>query len=316
MQRHDIPEMIFVSVAAYRDDDLWPTLADCVARAARPDRLHLAVLEQRAEPSAPDPVVVGAVAQFSYLHLHPRYSRGPCWARSLITTYLRDEAYFLQIDSHMRFDPGWDERLVAALQAVGQHNPRALISTYPCAFEFVAGEAVKRSMPGQALVLRPSPQAAFTPDSPVLPFHAVPTVSAGALPGYHVGAGCLFAPSSLVREVPVDPWLYFHGEEQNLAVRAWTHGWDIWHEPDLPIYHLYHSGQQRPVHWDADDDADRETRWWALDQQAKARMRDLLFERRHLGAYGLGRSRTLEDFCQASGIDYLNRSLHAPPAPA
>jgi hypothetical protein len=40
--------------------------------------------------------------------------------------------------------------------------------------------------------------------------------------------------------------------------------WDIWHVPDLPIYHLYHRGQDRPVHWDEQDDEARPVRWWDL----------------------------------------------------
>jgi hypothetical protein len=312
----DPDSSIFVSVAAYRDAELWPTLADCIEQAARPGRLHIGILEQSAEPSASDPRVAEAVGRLTYAHLHHRYSRGPCWARATIAGFMDEEAYALQIDSHMRFDPGWDERLTDALEAVSGGNSRAILSTYPCAFELVDGRVLKRPMPGQALVLAPTPSAAFAPDSPVLPFRAVPTPTALPLPGHHVGAGCLFSRASLLQEVPIDPWLYFHGEEQNLAVRAWTHGWDIWHIPDMPIYHLYHAGGGRPVHWDADDDAARGTRWWALDGLAKARMRALLFERRHLGAYGLGRSRTLQDFCEASGIDYIHRRLAERAAPA
>ena len=44
--------------------------------------------------------------------------------------------------------------------------------------------------------------------------------------GFHVAGGCVFAPGRIVNEIPYDPLLYFHGEEQALALRAWTRGWD------------------------------------------------------------------------------------------
>jgi hypothetical protein len=303
--------MIFVSIVSYRDSDLVSTIEDCLRRAWLPDQLHLAVLEQNSEPSDIPKALIGRAGRFSYLHLDHRYSRGPCWARSMIGTYLRDEEFFFQIDAHMRFDDGWDDLLVQAHRRVSARNPRAIISSYPCAFEQQGGVVSKRKMPGMALVLKPRPEASLGETTPVLAYHAIPTPVAGPIPGFHVGAGCLFANASLLQQVPIDPWLYFHGEEQDIAVRAWTHGWDIWHMPDMPIYHLYHSGGGRPVHWDAGDDAEREFRWWELDRQAAKRLSSLLYVGADLGVYGLGSVRSLDEFAAASGVDYLRRQIRS-----
>lgn len=310
---------IFVSVAAYRDPDLSATLQDAVEQAECPEALHLGVLEQSETPTTLPEVVHARAGQVTYLHLHHRFSRGPCWARALIASGIRQETHFLQIDSHTRFDPGWDRTLLDTCEALAREHaqPKVILSTYPCAFELQEspgpdqgqGQAVRKPMPGLALVLRPRPDATLAGTSPVLPFHAVPTPSAVALPGHHVGAGCLFAPARLLQEVPLDPWLYFHGEEQNLAVRAWTHGWDIWHPPDLPVYHLYGRQEARPVHWEESEDRDRPVRWWQLHQQAEQRMAALLFEQADLGVYGLGQARSLDDYASAFGIDYGKRAL-------
>ena len=307
------PPKIFISIAAYRDPDLVATLEDALAQAQHPQALHLGVLEQSEAPTALPPDLRQRAGQLSYLHLHHRHSRGPCWARSLIASSLRDEAFFLQIDSHTRFDPAWDEALVNAYQAVARQQPKAILSTYPCAFEMEGGAAVRKPMPGHALVLRPRPEASLEGRSPVMVFHAVPTPAEAAILGFHVGAGCLFAPARLLQEVPLDPWLYFHGEEQNLAVRAWTHGWDIWHPPDLPVYHLYGRRDDRPVHWQEEEDRNRPVKWWELHAQAEQRMAALLFEQRDLGAYGLGKARSLEDYATASGIDYSQRTVSDIP---
>ena len=133
--------------------------------------------------------------------------------------------------------------------------------------------------------------------------------------GFHLGAGCLFAPGELVTHFPYDPYLYFHGEEQSLAARLFTHGWDIFHTPGLPLAHLYRSANgnapTRPLHWDASQDAQRTQSWWTLEQRSRARLKALLQSSQDLGVYGLGRVRTLADYADFCGIDYSARTLAA-----
>lgn len=302
---------IFISVASYRDPSLWPTVADALAQAAQPSMLHFGVVDQSGEACEPPAELVKQAGSVRYLHVHHRFSRGPCWARSIAASYCQEEPYFLQIDSHMLFDRHWDRMLIEQLEALSARNPRAIISTYPSPYEVIDGQPVRKPFTGHALVLEPKPGTTLGEESPVLPFRSRPVRTGQAVPGFHVGAGCLFTRSAFIAEVPYDPWIYFHGEEQNLAVRAWTRGWDIHHMPDMPIYHLYHSGNDRPVHWAKDDDVSRPVRWWELDRNSKARMRALLYHRADLGTYGLGSARSLEAFAEFSGIDYVNRTCKA-----
>jgi hypothetical protein len=303
---------IFISIASYRDPRLWPTVADALEQAADPQALHFAVVDQSEAAAEPPPELQHRAGALSYLHLHHRFSRGPCWARSIAASYCQGEPYFLQIDAHMVFDRHWDRHLVEQLEALSARNPRTILSTYPAPFELVDGQPVRRPIPGHALVLEPRPGSVLGAESPVLGFRSRAVASREALPGCHVGAGCLFTRSAFIAEVPYDPWLYFHGEEQNLAVRAWTHGWDIQHVPDMPIYHLYHGGDGRPVHWAEGDDVARPTRWWELERSSQARMRALLYDGVYLGVYGLGRARSLQQYAEFSGIDYPNRTCRAP----
>ena len=144
-----------------------------------------------------------------------------------------------------------------------------MLSSYPNAFVFEESQAVRRPTTEQVLahVLRPG--AGFEPGHPVLAFEAHPVEQDVPLPGFHLGAGCLFAPGSFVQAFPYDPWFYFHGEEQAMALRLFTHGWDIFHMPGLPVYHLYNNGDSgappRPLHWDAVAARPaRDQTWWEL----------------------------------------------------
>jgi hypothetical protein len=301
---------IFVSIASYCDPLLPFTLERAVATAADPSRLHFGVVDQ-SEPAAARVPAPGRGARLTQVRVPALDARGPCWARALAMTLADGEAWFLQLDSHMDFDPGWDERLVAQALALGAPRRPVVISTYPDAFRLEHGVPV-RSSAGGVLVQVVKPGCSFAPDHPVLAFEAHRVASAEAQAAIHVGAGCLFAPARLLHEVPYDPWLYFHGEEQALALRLYTRGWDLFHMPALPVHHLYNEpgsgGPPRPLHWDDAHEARREAGWWTLEQRSRRRLAALV-SGADLGVYGLGRQRTLADYAAFSGIDYATRAI-------
>ena len=306
---------IFVSLAAYCDPVLPFTLRRAVAQAAAPQRLHFGVVDQ-SPADAPRLTVPTRVARISQLRLDIADARGPCWARAIAMSLYDGEDWFLQLDSHMDFDAGWDERLASQAMALGAPARGVVLSTYPDAFRFVDGAPVRQPTTGGVLAQVLKPGTGFAADHPVLSFEAHAVASLLPLPAFHVGAGCLFAPGRIAQHFPYDPWLYFHGEEQALALRLYTHGWDLFHPPQLPVHHLYNDDASgappRPLHWDAAHEALRDTGWWSLEQRARARL-GALVAGEDLGVYGLGQVRSLADYAAFSGIDYAARTL-APRA--
>jgi Glycosyltransferase (GlcNAc) len=309
-----MPARIFLSIAAYCDPLLPFTLQRAVATAAQPERLHFGVVEQvEGEPSALAPP---GGSRLSVVHVPAREARGPCWARALCMSLYDGEEWFLQLDSHMDFDAGWDERLVAQATELGALRRGLVISSYPNAFAFEGGAIVRRPTTDRVLAHVVKPGGAFAPDHPVLSFEAHPVDTDQPVAGFHLGAGCLFAPGAIVQAFPYDPWFYFHGEEQALALRLYTHGWDLFHMPGLPIYHLYNNpasgAPARPMHWDSAHEAQRDVSWWTLEQRSRQRLAALVAGA-PLGVYGLGRQRSVAEYAAFSGIDYTQRKL-APPA--
>jgi len=300
---------IFVSVVSYCDPLLGFTLERARDNARHPDGLHFGVVEQ-----APDATRMPASA--SYLRVDPVHARGPCWARAIAMSFYRGEDWFLQLDSHMDFAPGWDERLAGQAQALSAGRRGVVLSTYPSAFVFEDGKPVPKPVTQKVLAMVVKPRTAFVGDNPVLAFEGQPVETDQPLPGMHVGAGCLFASGNFALEFPYDPAIYFHGEEQSVALRLFTKGWDIFHPPGMPIYHLYNdskgSASNRPMHWDESEDAGRAVRWRELEVRSLQRLAQLV-SGAPLGAYGLGSERTVGAFATFSGIDYANRVI-APHA--
>ena len=304
-------ERIFVSVASYCDPLLGFTLDSALSQARHPQRLRFGVVDQ-SPPETPWTLPVQAQAhQVRRLHLHPRDARGPCFARALAMGLHQGEQWYLQVDSHTWFEPGWDERLLHWGHQCMALNPRCILSCYPNPFNIMEGQPVATVVTREVLAHVVHMDSGFGADHPVLLFEAVPVSNSGPVPAFHVAAGCLFAPAALVNELPYDPFLYFHGEEQSLALRAWTRGWDLFHVPDMPLLHQYVQvdALPRPMHWQPDVDEQRAVRSAELDRAAQQRLRALLWEAADLGAYGLGTQRSLADYAAFSGIDYAARSI-------
>ena len=303
---------LFISIASYCDPVLPFTLERAVATASAPGSLHFGVVDQ--SPAARPRVKLRGAARLSQVHLDIRDARGPCWARAIAMSLYDGEDWFLQLDSHMDFDPGWDERLIAQATALGAPRRGLVLTSYPNAFCFVDGAPVRRPTTAGVLAQVVKAGAVFEAGHPVLPFEAHPVETDAALPAFHLGAGCLFAPGRITQHFPYDPWLYFHGEEQALTLRLYTHGWDLFHMPALPIHHLYNdpafAAPARPLHWDAAQEAGRELTWWEREQRSRARLASLVAGE-DLGVYALGTQRSLQDFAEFSGIDYTARTLAA-----
>lgn len=213
----------------------------------------------------------------------------------------------------MLFEPGWDTQLMAQLQALKGQSEKPIVSTYPYGFKFVNEQAVVNITVSDktTLVLRPHPDTQLSPHNATLRFRAEHVFTREPVRGCHVAGGFIFTHGQFVYEVPYDPHLYFHGEEQSLAVRAYTHGWDIFHPPHIPLFHLYKmpNTAHNAHHWHPDWDKQRDFKFTELTLIAKNRLMDLLYQRRSLGVFGLGQQRSLADYAQLSGIDYAQRTL-------
>jgi hypothetical protein len=316
------PGAIFVSVANYRDSETPHTLRNLFANAARPERIRVGVLSQVVPGEDDDCLPADAPAgQVREIRVHAAESLGACWARSrILEELLRGEEYMLQIDSHSRFEPGWDETLIEMLQRCP--SSRALLTTYPPGYIPPA----ERGDPAVTVLA-----ADEFNDMGVLmvkPRLIDPSeLREGPLPSAFVGANCLFGPAAAFREVRYDPRLYFHGEEISLAVRFWTHGWDLYAPDRCIMYHDYTVDRGRPRNWEDRRD------WVRLNMRSFARLRELFgLEHsrdpavlRDLDRYGLGQARTLaeyEEFADATfatsqiGTRAADGRFPQPPGPA
>lgn len=304
---------IFVSLASFCDPWLRFTVEGLFAKAQQPELLRVALVDQSLDDHRDWLHSLPWRQQISYVKIDPIDSRGVSWARNIAFSLYDGETFLLQIDSHTHFEQNWDAKLRALLRQLLQRTDKPILSTYPPGFTFDENTQPVRSggASPRVLILRPHPDSKLKEDDATLRFRAHFVEGTDFLEGYHLAAGFLFSLGAFVEEIPYDPFLYFHGEEQSLAVRAYTRGWNIFHprHRDIPLMHLYKQAgnEHQSHHWHQQYESRRQIKWVELKKRSDARLRRLLLEQSITGVYGLGSVRTLEQYASASGIDYPNR---------
>jgi hypothetical protein len=308
---------IFVSIAAYRDPELIPTIEDCIRKARWPNELRFGVCWQHAGDEPRPPMLGGG--RMRLLDIPWRESRGACWARAECMKLYEGEDWFLQLDSHHRFVQDWDAVLLDQAAKSGSALP--VLTTYAAVYD-----------PQAPLPASDAPTCMrfdrFTTEGIAL-------YQFGAIPGWEARGGqpmrsrfvsghLLFAPGRFVGDVPYDPDLYFIGEEITLAIRAFTHGYDLFHPGAHVAWHEY-TRKLRPKHWDDHVAAmGAETPWHSRDAASLAKVRRFL-ETPEIGRFGCGEKRSFADYESYAGLlfrrRYASRAARrgeepAPPIPA
>jgi hypothetical protein len=296
---------IFVQIASYRDPELENTVRDMISNADRPEKLRFGIARQFREEDGFDKLEeFRGDSRFRILDIPYEESNGACWARHLIQQLYKNETYTLQIDSHMRFEKGWDTTLIDMidqLQEDGYEKP--LLTGYVSSFDPDNDPAGRSREPWRMAFDRFIPEGAvfFLPET-------IPnwTELTKPVPARFYSAHFCFTLGQFSKEVQHDPEYYFHGEEISIAARAYTHGYDLFHPHKVVVYHEY-TRKGRTKQWDDDK------KWVEKNNHSHKRNRQLFGmdgeEMVDLGQFGFGSVRTLRDYEKYSGLLFSKRAV-------
>ena len=296
--------MIFVQIASYRDPELIPTVLDLVNKADDPTQLRIVVAWQHDDLESIEPIR----HLIEYIDIPYVDSKGVCWARNLIQQKYNNEEYTLHLDSHHRFVKGWDSLLLQMYQQckdMGSDCP--LLTTYLPKYDALTEEYLNEIWQMRL--------DKFMDDGPLF-FVPEPMLNADKLtapiPARFYSAHFAFTDGKFCKLVPHDPDYYFYGEETNIAVRAFTHGYDLYHPHKLIAWHQY-KRTYRPTHW-----SDNITQinslneaWWDRDAKSTKKHR-LLFGMEQTTdkvPNVFGNIRTVSDYETYAGIQFTNKYI-------
>ncbi len=309
---------IFIQIASYRDPELIPTINSCLENAKYPENLVFGICNQY---NPKDDFNIGEFEndkRFKILNIPYSESKGVCWARNQVQQLYDEEDYTLQIDSHMRFEKDWDETLIGMIKQLQDIGiPKPLLTGYVSSYDPNNDPEGRVRVPWRMAFDKFIPEGAvfFLPET-------IPNWEDIDLPvpARFYSAHFCFTLGSFAKEVQHNPDFYFHGEEISIAVRAFTHGYDLFHPHRVVLWHEY-TRNGRVKQWDDDKE------WWKLNEKSHLLNRRLFgmdgeLQEGHDGKYGLGNLRTLRDYEKYAGLLFEKRAVqdytlqkHYPPNP-
>ena len=297
---------IFVQIASYRDPQLIPTIENMLENAKRPKNLRIGVARQfHPDDKFDDLSKFENDSRFRILNIPHEEAEGVCWARNLVQQLYNDEEYTLQIDSHMRFAPNWDDemiKMVKQLQKKGYKKP--LLTGYVSSFDPDNDPQGRVQEPWRMAFDRFIPEGAvfFLPETiPGWKDMKEP------VPARFYSAHYAFTLGQFTKEVQHNPEYYFHGEEISISARAYTCGYDLFHPHKVLIWHEY-TRKGRTKQWDDDKKwVDRNNKSHLLHRKLFGM--DGLEQEGHDGPFGFGSERSLRDYEKYSGLLFEKRAV-------
>lgn len=294
---------IFIQIASYRDPELINTLDSLIENCSIPENLVICIAHQYDDLHAIDKYRYDD--RFKIIDIPFAESKGACWARNAIQQRYDGEEYTLQLDSHHRFAPNWDQELIGMIKQLKKKgHKKPLLTAYISSFNPENDPLERIHTPWRMDFDRFIPEGAvfFLPasiDDYQERIEPVPSRFYSAHFCFTLGKFCL--------EVPHDPEYYFHGEEISIAVRAFTWGYDLFHPHKVVAWHEY-TRRGRVKQWD-DDKV-----WCSRNDKCHAKNRKLFgmdgeTPADDFGIYGFGKVRTLEDYERYAGVCFGKRAI-------
>jgi hypothetical protein len=216
------------------------------------------------------------------------------------------EEYTLQIDSHMRFAKDWDMELIDMiknLQDKGYKKP--LLTGYVSSFDPDNDPNGRVMVPWRMTFDRFIPEGAvfFLPET--IPGWESLTEP---VPARFYSAHFCFTLGQFSKEVQHDPFYYFHGEEISVGVRAYTHGYDLFHPHKVLVWHEY-TRKGRTKQWDDNPAWVERNRLSHLRNRKLFSMDGEVYNEEEFGEFGFGKERSLRDYEEYAGILFKSRSV-------
>lgn len=293
---------IFVQIPAYHDFELFRTIKDCYEKSSGKNTInfgvHLTYFEKK---------------EFDVPNMHNlklSISKAPenigvGMSRYLANEFYDGEDYYLQIDSHMRFEQNWDDILIANYKKYLNDGANPVVSAYPGAYEYQDLKPV---------ILNNKAHVAYTDFIQELSFENNYVPHQRAVGNFEnnvfarsVSAASIFGPGNIALIKP-NKKMFFWGEEILTALRLYTHGYDIMLPESQTLYHLYYDGDKGHKNLRRQVTADFPDNSLILEKESQQELTRIITGK-VVGDQELGSSRTIEQYQEFAGVDFVGKKI-------
>jgi prolyl 4-hydroxylase len=304
-----LAKTIFIAIASYCEPEIIDTINSCLQKARYPENLRFGICHQFDNSSKlTDENCLDQFSQDSrirYVVYDHTESKGGCWARNIAQQLYDGEDYTLQIDAHSRMVESWDTILIEMMDVLPSEKP--LITQFPPLYTVENNKedfwhiddlsqvntGVAKDWKGGQWIHHSQELIADNNQN----FPRLTRFLSGAF---------VFTSGEWNQVVMQDDKHFYTGEEFALAIRSYTHGYDLFDPNQIVVWHRLHPQANRK-YWDDNTKEATEARHDTAIQRLQ-----LLFDGdpdNLLGDFGLGKARSLIDYYEFSGVDCINKTI-------
>ena len=184
--------------------------------ADHPENLIFGIALQYYDDEMPDLSFINP-DQLRVIKWHPDERPGVVRVRYEISQLVKDEDYFLSIDSHSLFEPGWDTTCLEWIKELqdktGNHDVCVTNAALTGDGKQMKRQASVRLMKGMSFI----PAQVYIGPSKIVD---------GWQDAANLSCNFFFAPMTIIKNVGWDPYSQFSWEEQYMFFRAFMSGFD------------------------------------------------------------------------------------------
>lgn len=298
---------IFIQIPSYRDFELPKTVLSAVSSASQTNNINFGVSNVVLhEQEIYIPKNLPSFISLRQITSVAPQNIGLQKSRKIANNFYDGEDYYLQIDSHMRFEKNWDTELIALVNKYKKNGfEKPLISMYPPGYWYDEKLEEQRSS------LKNTNCISFLEDpnkfsQTYVPSQTAKDVNPLCVYNSSVSGGFIFTIGNFASITPNEK-IAFWGEEILIAARAYTHGYDILLADQSYVWHLYYDHNVstqlngRYHVW-----SDFKDLWISMEKTSIIELYRI-FQTKAIEDVGLGSQRSLDEYGEYCGLDFVNR---------
>jgi hypothetical protein len=285
---------IFVQISAYHDHELHKTIIDCMAKSSGVNTINFGV---HVCYDGVDDIEYVYMSNIKYVKSKAPEGLGVGQGRYLANELYNGEDYYLQIDAHTRFAQDWDINLINDHSLYTKQGCKPILTAYPSGYHYNNSQIVYDQNP--SVVYADFEKNDELKYSDFLHQTSMANES-GNIFTRAVSAGHIFASGS-ISSIKPNRKMFNWGEEFMVALRLFTHGYDLMLPSKQNLYHLYYGdrpeNQRKLSGKDFPEDTD------AIFAESQNEIKRII-SNNIIGDQELGSERTLKDFWYYADIKF------------
>lgn len=296
---------IFVQIAAFQDYELSRTIKDCIEKSSKENDIYFGVHLCEINtmpihiPEYPNVQIKKSIAPENL---------GVGIARYIANEFYNNEDYYLQIDSHMRFDQNWDKDLISFYNEYKKENLNPVITAYPGIYKYENKKLVlvNNTNPSYIDFHKTEEYQNEFKINKILPQKASINIDNNIFTKSVSGAW-IFSSGDMAKIKP-NKKMYNWGEETLTAIRLFTHGFDLLIPQKNIMYHLYYDHSENNINQRVLPMTIYKNEVEHIIKESNEELARII-NNKITGDQGLGIARSLHEYEYYAGVDFYSGKI-------